>query len=132
MKDDLPAWVIVAVLVASMAVLVLLFGCSEAQALPIFFAEFQQRYASPNDPAFAQRISELRCNVCHTGQSKKQRNEYGVALEAYLMQERFTVDRLRVDPIGARREIQQALQRAENDKSARGVTFGEILLRRAP
>ena len=73
-------------LVAGMAV-ALACGSSarEAFAIKQFFEEFKAIYVKPEsvDPAekvLATEVESAKCNVCHVGSSKKERNSYGEAL----------------------------------------------------
>ena len=62
-------------------------GASSRPAFAIkqFFDEFKAVYvkadsAEPNDKALAAEVETAKCNVCHVGKSKKDRNAYGNAL----------------------------------------------------
>lgn len=57
----------------------------EAFAIKQFFEEFKAVYVKPEsaDPAEKALVAEVetaKCNVCHAGSSKKDRNAYGNAL----------------------------------------------------
>ena len=57
----------------------------EAFAIKQFFDEFKAVYVKPDsaDPAekaLAAEVETAKCNVCHMGSSKKERNAYGHAL----------------------------------------------------
>ena len=57
----------------------------EAFAIKQFFDEFKTMYVKPDsaDPAEKALVAEVdaaKCNVCHVGSSKKDRNAYGNAL----------------------------------------------------
>jgi mono/diheme cytochrome c family protein len=57
----------------------------EAFAIKQFFDEFKAMYVKPDsaDPAekaLAAEVETAKCNVCHAGTSKKERNAYGHAL----------------------------------------------------
>jgi len=56
-----------------------------AFAIKQFFDEFKAVYVKPdsadaNEKAFAAEVETAKCNVCHAGKSKKERNAYGNAL----------------------------------------------------
>lgn len=60
-----------------------------ARAIPAFKTEFDAKYvkkdsADPAEKALAEAVKEAKCNVCHVGTDKKQRNAYGQALSELL------------------------------------------------
>ena len=72
---------VIAVVVAS--------SCRPAFAIKQFFDEFKAVYVKPdsNDPAekaLAAAVETAKCNVCHMGMNKKDRNAYGNALAELL------------------------------------------------
>ncbi len=78
------------VIVASAFVLaVACWGTDKAWGVIQFRNEFVARYVKkdskePKDQAFAQLVEEAKCNVCHVGTDRKQRNAYGAALDRLL------------------------------------------------
>ena len=68
-----------------------LFTCSteRASAIPAFNKEFQDMYfkkdsTDPKEKALAEAITKVKCNVCHVGTKKKDRNAYGEELNKLL------------------------------------------------
>ena len=60
-----------------------------AQAIKPFKDGFTAKYVKPDstDPAeqlFAEAVATAKCNVCHVGKSKKNRNPYGIQLAELL------------------------------------------------
>ena len=60
-----------------------------AHAIDAFKKEFVNKYvkkesSDPNEKAFAEAATKANCNVCHVGKNKKERNEYGKALDELL------------------------------------------------
>lgn len=60
-----------------------------AQAIKPFKDEFEATYVKPDsqapaDVALAAAVQAARCNICHEGKSKTQRNAYGAALDKLL------------------------------------------------
>ena len=58
-------------------------------AIEPFKKEFESKYVKKDpstdaEKAFAEAVSKAKCNVCHVGKTKKERNEYGKALDALL------------------------------------------------
>jgi len=76
---------------ATAAVVAVVVGGSARPAFAIkqFFDEFKAVYVKPdsNDPAekaLAAAVETAKCNVCHMGMNKKDRNAYGNALAELL------------------------------------------------
>lgn len=72
-----------------LAVAVLALATRPAMALKQFKEQFEAKYViadsqDPTQKAFAEAVAEAKCNVCHEGKSKKNRNVYGTALSVLL------------------------------------------------
>jgi intergrase/recombinase len=101
-------------------------------AIPSFEVEFKQTYYKPdsndaNEKKLAAAIESIMtgegekktaCNLCHTGNSKKMRNDYGKALDE-LLDKKADKDNSE--------KIQAALKKVADQKSPAGPTFGELL-----
>ncbi len=102
---------------------------STAFAIPPFDAAFKKMYVKEGDPLEA-KVKEVKCNVCHVGKEKKDRNEYGKAVSKYLKKADFTGDAKKyekpTDP-EAQKAMEEGLKKAGEEKSAGGKTFDEIL-----
>lgn len=60
-----------------------------ASAIKNFKEQFEAKYVkedsrNPKEKAFAAAVEKAKCNVCHQGRSKKDRNAYGTALSVLL------------------------------------------------
>ena len=60
-----------------------------AKAIKPFLDEFQTTYvkrdsSDKKDKDFVVAVEKVKCNVCHEGKSKKDRNVYGMALDLLL------------------------------------------------
>ena len=97
------------------------------QAIKPFKEQFEAQYVKPDstDPTeqlFAEAVATAKCNVCHVGKSKKNRNAYGRQLAELL-------DRL-ADK-GNPDKIRAALDKVAGMKSAPdnpdSSTFGELI-----
>lgn len=71
--------------------LVILLGpaAPPAKAIKPFFEEFEAVYlkrdsSDAKDKSFVAVVEKAKCNVCHEGKSKKERNIYGMALDMLL------------------------------------------------
>ncbi|PQO44901.1 hypothetical protein [Blastopirellula marina] len=87
-----------------------------AHAIPYFWEVFQEKYvAEPKDDAgkkFAASAEAAKCNVCHVdGESKKQRNAYGQAMDELVDKANFGKDRLKSEGDAAKAELIAALEK---------------------
>src|SRR5690606_3120518 len=63
------------------AVCALGFAVQTASAIPPFDKEFKALYVENNDnAAFVDAVKTAKCNVCHMGKDKKDRNPYGMEI----------------------------------------------------
>lgn len=86
-----------------------------AYAVKPFSDQFNAKYPTLKDKVA--KVEGGACNVCHMGNSKKMRNEYGMALNKLLkMADKDNVEK-----------IKMALDTVEKEKAGNGETFGERL-----
>jgi hypothetical protein len=97
-----------------------------AMAIKPFEAEFKKMYYKPDGDANQKKLAEAidkitmdgnSCGICHPGKSKKERNEYGKALNKLVT---------KMDKDDAKK-IAEALKSTEGEKNSAGKTFGEQL-----
>ncbi|HUY91185.1 MAG TPA: hypothetical protein VMV10_20775 [Pirellulales bacterium] len=95
---------------------------NSAKAVKPFFDEFKAKYVKVDgdagDKEFAALVDKAKCNVCHFGKEKKNRNDYGKALDKLLDKKKDIKDKVK---------IQKALDTVAEEKSAAGPTFGELI-----
>lgn len=103
------------------AILIVLFGglvcgllAQPASARKQYYDEFKEKYGS--DKEFGKAIDDAKCFVCHVGKSKKNRNEYGMALGKALSKNEKD-----------KSKIKEGLGKIESEKSSDGKTFGELI-----
>jgi hypothetical protein len=98
-----------------------------AFAVAPFKKEFDEKYVkknptTPEEKALAAAVAEAKCNVCHVGKSKKERNAYGEALNALLDKKADMKDKAK---------IQAALDTVAAQKSKaddpNSPTFGDLI-----
>ena len=104
-----------------LAVIGLGFTFQSASALPPFNKEWVAKY-NPGDKNAA--FVEAKCNVCHAGESKKMKNEYGKAVGKYLTKAKY--NEIKDDEATAKKYILEGLQKAEAEKGAGGA-YGELI-----
>lgn len=105
---------------------------SPALALPVFKSAFEEYYnlkepQTDAEKSLAAAVGEAKCNTCHKGKSKKERNAYGDELHKYLEKDNFKKERVTAEPAKVKEEIEAALKKAEEGAAAGGKTFGELL-----
>jgi len=93
-----------------------------ASALPPFNKEWMAKY-NPGDSNAT--FKEAKCNVCHAGESKKMKNEYGKAVGKYLTKAKYNA--IKEDQAAAQKFIAEGLEKAAADKASGGQTFGELI-----
>jgi hypothetical protein len=74
----------------------------------------------------AEAAKEAKCNVCHFGTSKKNRNDYGQALSE-LGVTKANYDALKGDSEKLNAALKDMFKKAEAAKSVSGKTFGELI-----
>jgi hypothetical protein len=114
-------------MVCGLAVGTLLAGVESARAVAPFKKEFEAKYvktdpATPEEKALAAAVAQAKCNVCHVGTKKKDRNAYGEALNVLLDKKTDMKDTAK---------IQAALDKVAGMKSnpddPNSPTFGELI-----
>ena len=103
-----------------------------ADAVPAFKKAFNQRYTNViKDAKLVTKIKEAKCNVCHWAEgdkkSKKQKNDFGVALSKLLKKDNYKSTRIAAEPDKVKAEFDAAFKKLMATKNAKGKTFGELL-----
>ena len=93
----------------------------EAFAIKQFFDEFKTVYAKDGTP-LAAAVETAKCNVCHVGKSKKDRNAYGNALAEKLDKKE---DAKNVEKI--RKALEEVAALPSDSAKAYSPTFGALL-----
>ena len=102
------------------------FCVQSASALPPFQKEWKAKYTDGNsNAAFVAAVETAKCNVCHTGTSKKDHNEYGKVVKKFLTKAKY--NEIKEDAEAAKKYILESLTKAEAEKGASGKTYGEML-----
>jgi len=93
----------------------------EAYAIKQFADEFKAVYVKEGTP-LAAAVEEAKCNVCHKGKSKKDRNAYGDALAERLDKKE---DAKNVDKI--RKALEEVAALPSDPAKADSPTFGQLI-----
>ena len=111
------------------AALALVCGGSAREAFTIkaFFEEFKAVYvkpesADPAEKALAAEVETAKCNVCHVGKSKKDRNVYGEALAERLGKKE---DAKNVEKI--KKALEEVAALSSDPAKADAPTFGKLI-----
>ncbi len=114
---------------AATAALTLLLGPAvpSAKAIKPFLDEFQAVYVKPDsadkkDKEFAVVVEKIKCNVCHEGKSKKDRNVYGMALDVLLDKKADKDNKEKI-----RKAIETVAEIKSDPVKADAPTFGQLL-----
>jgi hypothetical protein len=112
-----------------MAAAIMLAG-NAAWAIKPFEVEFKKMYYKPDGDANQKKLAEAidkistgegdaktSCAICHPGKSKKERNEYGMAVNKLLK---------KTDKEDTKK-IADSLKAIESEKNAAGKTFGDLI-----
>ncbi|MEO8496051.1 MAG: hypothetical protein ABI614_13350 [Planctomycetota bacterium] len=76
------------------------------------------------DASNAKEMTDAKCNKCHYGKKKTDRNDYGKALiELGLTKENF--DAKKEDKEGLEKDIKEALKKVLEEKNPDGETYGD-------
>jgi hypothetical protein len=114
-------------LVVAMVIAVVGVGVPSAQAIKPFKDAFVAKYVQPDGhgpetKAFAAACKDAKCNICHAGKNKKNRNPYGQQLAKLLKKE---TDEDNQEKINQALEQVAAMKADPND--AHSLTFGELI-----
>ncbi len=97
-----------------------------ASALPPFNVAWTGKYVEGNgNPKFVEAVGTAKCNVCHMGISKKDRNEYGMAVSKFLSKAKY--NEIKDDTEAAKKYILEGLEKAAAEKNGGGKSFGELI-----
>jgi hypothetical protein len=93
----------------------------EAFAIKQFADEFKAMYVKDGTP-LAAAVEEAKCNVCHMGKSKKDRNAYGNALAERLDKKE---DAKNVEKI--RKALEEVAALSSDPSKPDAPTFGKLI-----
>ena len=111
---------VVTLLVGAFALTACLGSLQARPKYPPLFMEYYKDNAGVSAAA-----KEAKCNVCHAGESKKVKNEYGKAVGKYLTKAKY--NQIKEDEAAAKKYILEGLQKAEGEKGSAGKSYGDLL-----
>jgi hypothetical protein len=93
-------------------------------------AEYKTKFTEMTmDSKASEAIAEAKCNVCHYGTNKKNRNDFGKALNKHINKEVYDEIKQEDDENKTKlfKKIEEALKSAFKEKSKNGKTYGELI-----
>ncbi|HEX5447004.1 MAG TPA: hypothetical protein VFW87_24530 [Pirellulales bacterium] len=105
----------------------LLSRIESAYAIAPFKKQFEEKYVkkdpqTPEEKALAAAVTEAKCNVCHVGKSKKNRNNYGEALNVLLDKKADMKDTAKIQAA-----LDTVAEQKSNPTDPNSPTFGELI-----
>ncbi|OHB84629.1 MAG: hypothetical protein A2V98_16845 [Planctomycetes bacterium RBG_16_64_12] len=102
-------------------------GTQSARAIKPFKEEFELKYVKADskdakDKEFAEVVAKAKCNVCHLGKKKKDRNPYGTELSKLLDKKADKEDAEKI-----RKALDTVAKMKSDPKDEKSPTFGELL-----
>lgn len=102
-------------------------GTQEAEAIPAFKKEFDDMYvkkdsADPKEKGFAEAVAKVKCNVCHVGTKKKDKNAYGIELDKLLDKKADVKDAAKIQD--ALKKVAEMHSKPGDDSSP---TYGDLI-----
>lgn len=94
---------------------------SPAFAIKQFADEFKDMYVKDGSPLAAE-VEKAKCNVCHVGKNKKDRNAYGNALAELLDKKADKDDKEKI-----RKALEQVAAMSSDPAKADAPTFGALI-----
>lgn len=112
--------------ILALSLLVAFASAAPAAAIGPFLDAFKAKYVVKGAP-LAAKVEVTKCNVCHVGKSKKDRNEYGLTVGKFLHKVDFTGKAKVFDPKTdmGKKALDEGLTKAGDEKASDGVTFDE-------
>ena len=99
-------------------------------AVPAFKKAFDQRVTNVSkDAKLVTALKAAKCNICHyvdgDKKSKKQKNDFGVAMGKLLKKDNYKSTRIAAEPDKVKAEYDAAFEKLMATKNAKGKTYGE-------
>ncbi|MFM8633595.1 MAG: hypothetical protein ACKOEX_02100 [Planctomycetia bacterium] len=110
-----------AVVVGAMVAIVAGVSSSPAYAIKQFDEAFKELYVKEGSPLAAE-VEKAKCNVCHVGKNKKDRNAYGTALVELLDKKEDKDNKEKI-----RKALETVAAMPSDPKDAGSPTFGDLI-----
>jgi len=107
------------------SVVAMIATATTVHATPVFKKVWEEVYVGDDAPEeFAAAVKEAKCNVCHAGKKKADRNAYGAELAKLLDKDNFKTSRMKAEP-EAKDEIIEAYKKVGAVDCGNGGTWDE-------
>jgi hypothetical protein len=112
-------------LMAIVCVIAVSVGALSAHARQQYSNAFKEKYCDPksNDPAvkkLIQAVETAKCNTCHVGKTKKERNKYGEEIGKLLSKNEKDKDKIT-------KALDDVAKMKVDDKDSKSKTYGDLL-----
>lgn len=98
------------------------------QAIPAFKKHFDATYVKGNkDADFVKAAKAAKCNICHFGKKKANKNDYGTELGKLLKKKNYKGSRIKAEPKKVQAELKAAFDKVAKMKNKQGKTYGELI-----
>ena len=100
----------------------------EARAIPAFAKAFTERYVDTSkNTDFVSSAKEARCNLCHFGTSKKNKNDFGKTFAKYFKKTNYSSTRIREEASAVKKEFDEGLKKILSQKNPSGETYQSLI-----
>ena len=102
-------------------------SAEKAQAIPAFAKAFTERYVNTSkDADFVAAVKEKKCNLCHFGTSKKNKNDFGKAFAKHFKKTNYSSTRVREEAAAVKKEFDDGLKKVLAEKNPDGKTYQSL------
>ncbi len=114
-------------LCGALTIALIALGVAPAHAVKAFKDQFEALYIKPDSTqpahrALSKAVDAAKCNICHVGMSKKDRNDYGQALSRLISK-----DKDKDNPKAIREALEKVAAVRSDPKNPKSPTFGELI-----
>lgn len=114
--------------VLAVAIIAVVASTEKAQAIPAFAKAFTERYVNTSKNAdFVAAAKEKKCNLCHFGTSKKNKNDFGKAFAKHFKKANYSSTRVREEADAVKKEFDEGLKKVLAEKNPAGKTYKSLI-----
>ena len=114
--------------VLAVALIAVVASAEKAQAIPAFAKAFTERYVNTSKNAdFVAAVKEKKCNLCHFGTSKKNKNDFGKVIAKHFKKANYSSTRVREEAAAVKKEFDEGLKKVLAEKNPAGKTYQSLI-----
>ena len=114
--------------ILAVTVITLVTSVEKAQAIPAFAKAFTERYVNTSKNAdFVASVKEARCNLCHFGTSKKNKNDFAKAMAKTFKKTNYSSTRVREEAQTVKKEFDEGFKKILAEKNPSGKTYKSLI-----